>query len=113
MKLKIKNGFPRIVVLGTVINNGVKVHREFLFPSRPINLLEDFILILRSKFGRHITNSTYEAGVYLSHLRVTRPDDKILAVGLGIGSTLIPMVKMMEPSGGGCYRCIEAYATQN
>lgn len=48
----------------------------------------------------------------MSHLRVTRPEDKILAVGLGSGSTLIPMVKMMEPTGGGFYRCIEASASQ-
>ena len=112
MKIIIKNGLPRLVVLGTIINNGVKVYREFTLPRRPINLLEDLILILRSRFQRHNINSTFEAGVYLSHLRVTRPEDRILAVGVGSGSTLIPMVKLMEHSGSGFYRCIEASSSQ-
>jgi hypothetical protein len=42
---------------------------------------------------------------------VTKPNDKVLAIGLGTGSTLIPIVKLMESSGG-FYRCIEASENQ-
>lgn len=112
MKLKIIKGLPKLVFSSVVINNGVKVHREFSFPSRPISFLEDLILILRSKFQRHNINSTFEAGVYLSHLRVTRPEDRILAVGLGSGTTLIPMVRLMDSSVKGFYLCIEASKSQ-
>ena len=111
MKIKIINGIPRIVVSGTVINNGVKIQSEFIFPSRPINFLSDLILFLRSKLNYHNVNSNFEAGVYLSHLKVTKPEDRILAVGLGSGSTLIPLIKFMDPSGG-FYRCIEASSSQ-
>jgi hypothetical protein len=112
MKIKIKNGLPRLVFLGTVINNGVKIYREFVLPSKLINSLEDLILIIRSKYEKHTINHNFEAGVFLSHLRVTNPDDRILAVGLGTGSTLIPMVKFMETTGGGFYRSIEASESQ-
>lgn len=112
MKFKIENRFPRLFLTGTVVNNGVKVYREFSFPSRPIKFIEDIILILRSKFERHSINSNFEAGVYLSHLRVTKPNDRILAIGLGSGTTLIPMVKLMNNLQGGFYRCIEASESQ-
>jgi len=112
MKLAIINKIPRLVLSGTEINNGVKIYREFNFPSKPINLLQDLILIFSSKLNRHNTNGNFEAGVYLSHLRVTKPNDKVLAVGLGTGSTLIPVVKLMNSSQGGFYRCIEASESQ-
>jgi hypothetical protein len=108
MKFKMINGLPRLTVSGNVINNGVKIKREFVFPSRPITFLQEVILALRSSFNKHSINGHFEAGVYLSHLRVTRPNDKVLAVGLGSGSTLIPVVKLLDHSLGGFYRCIEA-----
>jgi SAM-dependent methyltransferase len=111
MKFTLRNKIPRLIFMGLVINNGVKIRREFIFPSRPINFLQDLIFIFRSKFNRHSINGNFEAGVYLSHLRVTKPNDKILAVGLGTGSTLISVVKLMD-SGLGFYRCIEASETQ-
>jgi len=104
MRLKIVNGLPRLAMTGIVINNGVKIKREFVFPSRPIIFLQDIVLLLRSKFNKHTINGNFEAGVYLSHLRVTKPNDKVLAVGLGDGRTLIPVVKLMDnssPRGGG------------
>lgn len=112
MKIKIIHGLPRLIVTGVVINNGVKIIKEFILPSRAINSIQDIILILRSKFNRHSTNHNSEAGVYLSHLRVTKPGDKILAVGLGWGYTLIPIVKLLETSSGGFYRCVEASESQ-
>lgn len=107
MKIKIIKGIPRLIVAGVVINNWVKVYREFNLPSKPINFFQDLILLLRGKQNIHSLNHNFEAGVYLSHLRVTKPDDKILAVGLGIGATLIPIVKFIGASKG-FYRCIEA-----
>jgi len=83
---------------GIVINNGVKIKEEFVFPSRPITFLQDIIFALRSRFKKYSINGNFEAGVYLSHLRVTKPNDKVLAVGLGNGSTLIPVVKLMNHS---------------
>jgi hypothetical protein len=112
MKFKMINGLPRLTVSGIVINNGVKIKREFVFPNRPITFLQEVILALRSSFNKHSINGNFEAGVYLSHLRVTRPNDKVLAVGLGSGSTLISVVKLMEHSSGGFYRCIEASESQ-
>lgn len=112
MKLEVKNKIPRIVLMATEINNGVKIHRDLYFPNRPTNFLLDLIIFLISKFNRYSMNGNFEAGVYLSHLRVTKSDDKVLAVGLGSGSTLIPIVKLMEHSGRGFYRCIEASESQ-
>lgn len=111
MKLQIRNGFPVFVIKVLCINNGVKIYRELLLPSKPINFLQDIILLIRSLFNRHTINHNDEAGVYLSHLRTTRVDDKVLAVGLGSGSTLIPIVKIID-SNLGFYRCIEASKSQ-
>lgn len=110
MKIKIISGFPRLVVKGIVINNGVKIYRDFVFPSRPISFIQDLIFITRSKFNKHSINHNFEAGVYLSHLRVTNSNDKILAIGLGTGSTLILIVKILDKKG--FYRCIEASLLQ-
>jgi hypothetical protein len=101
MKFKMINGLPRLTLSGIVINNGVKIKREFVFPNRPITFLQEVILALRSSFNKHSINGNFEAGVYLSHLRVTRANDKVLAVGLGSGSTLISVVKLMDQSSGG------------
>jgi hypothetical protein len=35
MRVKILNGLPRLIISGIVINNGVKIKIEFVFPSRP------------------------------------------------------------------------------
>jgi hypothetical protein len=109
MKLKMLNGLPRLTINVIKINNGVKIFREFIFPSRPINFFKYLIFFWTSKFNKNFINSNFEAGVYLSHLRVTKPNDKVLAIGLGSGSTLIAVVKLMDR---GFYRCIEASADQ-
>lgn len=57
-------------------------------------------------------NNNDEAGVFVSHLRVTNPDYTVLAIGLGNGTTLIPIVKLMEASSKGFYRGIEASESQ-
>lgn len=111
MKIKIINGFPRLLVSTTIINNGVRINKLLYIPNGFIGTFGVFIKILRNKTKKYQYYND-EAGVYLSHLRVTRPEDSILAIGLGTGSTLIPMVKLMEPYGGGFYRCIEASSSQ-
>jgi len=109
--MKILKSLPRLAITGIVINNGVKIKEKFYFSIKPIRLLQDIIMLLRGKFNKHTINGNSESGVYLSHLRVTKPNDKVLAVGLGTGSTLIPVVKLMGSSGG-FYRCIEASENQ-
>jgi hypothetical protein len=113
MRLKMKSGLPRLTIIGTVINNGVKIKMEFIFPTRPIMFLQDIVFIIRSKFNKHTINNNFEAGIYLSHLRVTEPNDKVLAVGLGFGYSLISVVKfILNQSKIGFYRCIEASESQ-
>lgn len=99
MKLRIINGFPRLLFSTTIINNGVKINKQLYLPSGFIGTYGVFIKILRNMTKKYQYYND-ESGVYLSHMRVTRPEDSILAVGLGNGSTLIPIVNIMEPSGG-------------
>jgi hypothetical protein len=109
MRLKIINGLPRLTINVIKINNGIKIYREFVFPSKLIDFLKYLIFFCSSKLNLNFINSNFEAGVYLSHLRVTRPNDKVLAIGLGSGSILIAVVKLMDC---GFYRCIEASENQ-
>lgn len=112
MKIKFINSIPRLILVGTVINNYIKVRREFIIPSIPIYLIQDLLLLINSKLNKHIINFNFEAGVYLSHLRVTKSNDRILSVGLGNGLSLISIVKLLDSSKGGYYRCIEASESQ-
>jgi hypothetical protein len=112
MKLTSKNGFPRLSFEVQVINNGVKIMKEMYFPTRPVILMQDLVTIARSRLNKHAINHNFEAGVYLSHLRVTRKDDCVLAVGLGSGSTLISTCKILDSRLGGSYTCIEASKSQ-
>lgn len=111
MKLKIINRIPRIFINTTLIHNGVKIERELYFPTRPLNFFSDVIFLLRSWFNIQNLNLYFEAGVFLSHLRVTKSSDRVLAIGIGTGSVMIPMVKLLN-SGGGKYICLEASSSQ-
>jgi hypothetical protein len=110
MKIRNVKNIPRIIIQGYVINNGVKLYNEFLFPVNPIMMISNIIHLLRLKFKK-FSNNNFESGVYISHLRLTKPTDNVLAVGIGSGSTLIPIVKIMESSSGH-YTCIEASESQ-
>lgn len=104
-----KISLPKLRLTTVRINNGVKIFHDVVFPSSLISLMKNSLHLIGSVSRRYI-NGNFEAGLYLSHLRVTRPNDKVLAVGLGYGASLIPVVKMM--SSKGFYRSIEASNTQ-
>lgn len=112
MRIRMVKKVPRIELDVILINNGIKVIRQLIFPTRPLHMLRNLDLLLNSKFNTHKINHNFEAGTYLSHLRVTKSSDKVLAVGLGEGSTLIPICKILDCSNGGFYRCIEASISQ-
>jgi hypothetical protein len=91
----------------------MKTYREInnniiLFQHLELNLLRPMLTIksiikylLRDKINR---NS--EAGVYLSQLRVIKPKSRVLAVGLGYGSTMITALKILDADGH--YTVVEA-----
>lgn len=110
MKLKIINSIPRIVIQGHIINNGVKIRRDFILSARPIVFFEQILAIYSGFANKYRYNYNNEGGVFYSHLRVTKPSDKILAIGLGQATTLIAVVKMLDNSG--FYRCIESSESQ-
>ena len=47
MKVRVMNGIPRLTFITTEINNGVRIFKEINFPSRPITLFNDLLMILR------------------------------------------------------------------
>ena len=110
MRFKIINKIPRLVIKGHIINNGVKIVRDFIFPSRPKIFFEQISAILSGFANEYRYDYKNEGGVHYSHLRVTKSSDKVLAIGLGQGTTLIAVVKMLDSSG--FYRCIESSKTQ-
>lgn len=110
MRFKIINKIPRLVIKGHIINNGVRIRKDFILSPRPKIFFEQIAAILSGFANEYRYDYNNEGGVYYSHLRVTKPSDKILAIGLGQATTLIPVVKMLDNSG--FYRCIESSETQ-
>ena len=109
IRIGIVNRIPRLIIPFKTINNYTIILREFYFPSRISTFLELVSLVWMSFKNHHIVNGTNEAGVWISHLRLTKSTDKILAVGIGYGTTLVPVVKLLDT---GKYTCIEASQTQ-
>lgn len=103
-----------------VINNGIKIYREVFFPIKfskglIIELIKHILdpdVIHDSHHKRKTINLSFELGVLKSHLRITRQTDRILAIGLGIGTTLIPVVKEILDKSNGFYTCIESSQSQ-
>lgn len=110
MRLKIINKIPRIIISGNIANNGVRIKKNFVFPTKPAAMIEQIDLLIKSRNNHFKQDHKKESGVFYSHLRITQPHHQILAVGLGRGSTLISVVKMLNKDG--FYRCIEASESQ-
>lgn len=107
---KFKIGLPLLSLNIIVINNGIKLNKKITLPDRPSVMINDIILLIRSWRDKHAVNHNDEAGVYISHLRVTQKNDKVLAIGLGNGGTLIPVTQLISPLG--IYTCIEPSSSQ-
>lgn len=73
------------------INNNIIIFQSLeINLIRPVFTLKSIVKYLLKDY----INRNSEAGVYLSQLRVIKPNYSVLAVGLGYGSTMLTALKI-------------------